>query len=115
MAVKPTMRKTAPPDDVLEARRNWGGRLLLELNAIKKTAEWLGEEVGYKVPSSMVQVVNGHQGISREVYDKVVALVPEMKGVKEPPMVRERQGAGAPGPHKAHAYPKIGPIAKRRA
>jgi hypothetical protein len=115
MAVKPTLRKTAPRDDVLEARRTWGGRLLVELNSIKKTAEWLGERVGYDVPTSMRQVVNGHQGISREVYDKIVGLVPEMEGVPEPPIARDKQGIGAPGPHKAHAYPKIGPIAKRRA
>lgn len=115
MAVKPTQRKTPPPDDVLEARRTWGGRLLVELNAIKKTPEWLGEQVGYQVPSSMRQVINGHQGISREVYDKIVDLIPEMAGVQPPPMVREKQGLGAPGPHKAHDYPKIGPVAKRRA
>jgi len=115
MAVKPTKRKTAPSDDVFEARRTWGGRLLVELNAIKRAPEWLGEQVGYEVPTSMRQVINGHQGISHEVYEKIVNLVPEMEGVAPPPMVRDRQGTGAPGPHKAHDYPKIGPIAKRRA
>ena len=88
---------------------------MVELHAIKKTAEWLGEAVGYEVHSSMRQVINGHQGVSREVYDKILALVPEMAGVRPPPMARDRQGVGAPGPHKAHDYPKLGPIAKRRA
>ncbi len=115
MAVKPTKRKTAPRDEILEARRNWGGRLLVELNAIKRTPEWLGEQVGYEVHSSMRQVINGHQGISREVYEKILQLVPEMDGVPEPPIAREKQGVGAPGPHKTHSYPKLGSIGSRRA
>jgi hypothetical protein len=115
MAVKPSLRKTAPRDDVFEARRTWGGRLLVELNAVKQTPEWLGAQVEYEVPSSMRQVINGHQGISREVYEKILQLLPEMVGVAEPPIAREKQGVGAPGPHKTHVYPKIGSIAKRRA
>lgn len=115
MAVKPSKRKTAPPDEVLEARRTWGGRLFVELNSIKRTPEWLGEQVGYEVPSSMRQVINGHQGISREIYEKILILVPEMAGVPQPPIAREKQGAGAPGPHKPHSYPKLGAIANRRA
>ena len=91
MAVKPTLRKTAPRDDVLEARRTWGGRLLVELNAIKRTPEWLGELVGYDVPSSMRQVINGHQGVSREVYEKILGLVPEMEGVTPPPAGPDEQ------------------------
>lgn len=115
MAIKPSKRKTAPAKEIFEARRTWGGRLLVELNAINRTQEWLGEQVGYKVPSSMRQVVNGHQGISVEVYRKILELIPEMKGVAPPPMFKRSLGVGAPGPHKAHDYPKIGPIAQRRA
>jgi len=115
MAIKPTMRKTAPLNVILEARRTWGGRLLVELNCIRKTVMWLGKEVGYKLPGSMRQVVNGHQGVSREVYGKILKLVPEMGGVTPPPMTKDGQGKGAPGPHKVHKYPKLGPLAGRRA
>jgi len=115
MAVKPSKRKTPPRNDVFEARRTWGGRLLVELNGIHKTPEWLGEMVGYSTPSSMRQVINGHQGISREVYEKILYYVPEMRNVTEPLMTKEKQGCGAPGPHKEHEYPKLGDQEKRRA
>ena len=112
---KITKRKQPPSQAVYEARRTWGGRLLVELNSIKKNPKWLGAKVGYKLPGSMSQVINGHQGISREVYEKIVAIVPEMGVIEPPPMTVEEQGGGAPGPHKQHEYPKIGPINARRA
>lgn len=112
--LKESKRKTAPPNDVLEARRTWGGRLLVELNSINKSPEWLGEKVGYKVPGSMRQVINGHQGISYEVYADILEHVPEMRGVKPPPMNKGKKGKGAPGPHKDHDYPKLGPLEDRR-
>ena len=115
MAIKPTKRKTAYPDEVVEALRNWGGRLALELRALRKTPEWLGERVGYAMPSSMRQVTNGHQGVSKEVYRRILRLVPEMRGVPAPPMVKRFKGQGAPGPHKPHDYPVLGPIESRRA
>lgn len=114
MALKTTKRKEPPADTVLEQRRTWGGRLLVELNGIHKTPEWLGEGVGYSVPGSMRQVINGHQGISEEVYQKVLELVPEMRGVARPPITKPRKGPGAPGPHKDHDYPKLGSIESRR-
>lgn len=114
MTLKVSKRKTAPPDDVLEARRTWGGRLLVELNCIRKTPEWLGEQVGYSTPSSMRQVINGHQGISLEIYNKILEVVPEMRGVEPPPMNKDYQGEGAPGPHKQHDYPKLGSLESRR-
>ncbi len=107
---KPTLRKTAPAPEVLEARRTWGGRLLVELNGLRKTSAWLGKRVGYKLPGSMRQVINGHQGVSIEVYKKILRAVPAMKKVDPPPMRKSRQGKGAPGPHKPHDYPKLGPV-----
>jgi len=113
--VKPSKRANPPRTQLTEARRNWGGRLLLELVAIRKDAIWLGEQVGYSTPSSMRQVVNGHQGISLQVYKKIIRLVPEMRGVPRPPLTRERQGLGAYGKHKKHEYPKLGTLESRRA
>lgn len=109
-----TKRKKPPHPVIFETRRDWGARLLVELKRIRKTPEWLGALVGYKVPSSMRQVINGHQGMSREVYERIIAAMPEMRDVAAPPMTRERKGLGAYGPHKPHDYPKLGPIASRR-
>lgn len=107
-------RKTKPDPEVFEARRNWGARLLLELRALRKTPEWLGAQVGYAMPESMIQVINGHQGVSREVYASILRVVPEMHAVAPPPMRRVAKGSGAPGPHKPHDYPRLGPISARR-
>ena len=120
MAVKPTQRKHPPRPPKFEVRRTWGGRLLVELNAIKKTPEWLGVRIGYSTPSSMRQVINGHQGISREVYEKILKVMPEMRGVSElfnlPLYFQvEEQGLGAYGKHKPHEYPPIGSPETRRA
>jgi hypothetical protein len=88
-------------------------------HGIRQTPEWLGARVGYKVPSSMRQVINGHQGVSQEVYNKILKLVPEMKpelgGIKKPPITKKKQGRGAYGHHKVHDYPKTGPVSERRA
>lgn len=117
MAVKPTKRKTRPADQVFEARRTWGGRLLVELNALHKTPEWLGVKVGYRTPSSMRQVINGHQGVSREVLEKIIEVMPEMAdiGIEYPLGKVDERGTGARGIHKPHEYPRIGPVARRRA
>jgi hypothetical protein len=71
-----------------------------------KTVSWLGVQVGYSTPTSMHQVVNGHQGVSREVYEKILAIVPSMSKLPPPPIKAEKQGLGAYGKHKKHNYPK---------
>lgn len=115
MAPKTTKRKTAPPKWLFEARRTWGGRLLLELYCLNKTPAWLGGKVGYSIPGSMNQVIHGHHGVSRTVYEKILRWVPEMKGVPYPSPRKKLQGCGAPGPHKEHEYPELGPLESRRA
>ena len=107
---RPSVRKTPPDPVIFERRRDWGARVLVELKARRKTPEWLGAAVGYGTPSSMRQVINGHQGVSRDVYRKIVSLLPELQCVPAPPMKVDRQGRGAPGPHKPHDYPKLGPV-----
>lgn len=110
-------RKNPPNAVVLEHRRTWGARLLVELNSLRKTPEWLGEQLGFKEHSSTRQIINGHQPMSLEVYMKIIELVPEMMDV---PVLthflwgRQAMGTGALGPHKAHAYPKLGSRASRR-
>lgn len=106
-----SVRKNPPDPVIFERRCDWGGRLLAELGKMRKTPQWLGRRVGYRTPSSMRQVINGHQGISRAVYERVLDVVPAMRSVPAPPMFRESQGTGAPGPHKPHDYPKLGPRA----
>ena len=122
MSHRTITKRQQPPDPVVfEHRRSWGARLLVELNAIKKTSEWLAGEVGFSEPGSMRQIINGHQGISLEVYQLIVKAVPEMRDVPvlahfaqlSSTAVRAR-GRGAPGPHKEHAYPKLGPREARR-
>lgn len=108
---KLSMRKTAPDPVVFEHRRQWGSRLRTEVLSIGKSAEWLGAEVGYKTPGSMRQVLHGHHGISREVFDRICVLVPAMESLPAPPMNKVRLGPGARGPHKKHVYPKTGPKA----
>jgi hypothetical protein len=108
---KPSLRKPAPDPVVFEHRRQWGSRLRTELLSIGKSVEWLGTEVGYKKPGSMHQVLNGHHGISRAVFDRILVLVPAMETLPAPPMKKERLGPGARGPHKKHVYPKTGPKA----
>lgn len=100
-----SLRQTPPDPVTFEWRRMWGGRLLLELNSINKKPEWLGRQVGYDNPSSMRQVINGHQGISREVYDAICEVFPDLLKIFAPPMTKERKGPGAKGPHKDHDYP----------
>jgi hypothetical protein len=112
-ARRKSVRKRPPDPTVFEYRKLWGARLLAELRARKKTPEWLGREIGYRVPGSMRQVINGHQGISKEQYEKVLRVIPEMAAVLAPPMRAIRKGRGSPGPHKKHAYPKLGPIVPR--
>ena len=112
-----TKRKNPPNPVVLEHRRNWGARLLVELNSLRKTPEWLGEQIGFAEPSSLRKIINGHQPPSAEVVVKIITLVPEMMDVPILPHFlfgRQAQGAGAPGPHKKHAYPKLGSRASRR-
>lgn len=99
-------RQTPPKEEIFSQRQAWGARLRHELERIGQTPEWLGQQVGYQTHSSMRQVINGHQGCSREVYDKILQFVPEMTAVPAPPMSKEKQGAGAPGQHKTHNYPK---------
>lgn len=101
----PSKRQKPPPDHVFDLRRTWGGRLLVELNSARKTPEWLGRQVGYETPSSMRQVINGHQGISVAVYKKICRVLPIMRTVFEPPMVERYQQRGSPGPHRKHVYP----------
>lgn len=115
--MNPTKRDPPPDPVIFEKRRRWGSRLRTELASLGKKPEWLGREVGYSTYGSIRQVMNGHQGMSREVYDKILVLVPAMKRFREPPIRRERQGLGAYGKHKKHNYPKLGPKAphlKRR-
>ena len=113
-----TKRKNPPHAVVFEHRRTWGARLLVELNSLRKTSEWLADEIGFKEPNSIRQIINGHQPMSLEVYKKIITAVPEMMDV---PVLAHfifaedtSQGAGAPGPHKTHAYPKLGSRASRR-
>ncbi len=109
-----TKRKRPPNPVIYENRRNWGGRLLLELNSLGKSVAWLGEKVGYKNPMSMHQVINGHQGYSQEIYERIIKLVPEMRDVVAPRPTKPGVGTGAPGPHKNHDYPKLGSRESRR-
>lgn len=98
---------------VVAFRKKWGSQLRDALRARKKTPEWLGAKVGYRLHSSMRQVVNGHQGVSQEVFNKILRAVPEMKKVPPPPMSVEKQGIGAPGPHKKHVHHFLGGTRKR--
>lgn len=86
--------------------KEWRARLREALRVQGVTPEWLGEMVGYKLPSSMRQVVNGYQGVSREVYDRILRAVPAMRNVAEPPIWCDKQRPGALGPHKPHNYPR---------
>lgn len=111
-------RKNPPNPVVLEHRRTWGARLSIELNSLRKTPKWLGEQIGFKTPRSIRQIINGHQPMSLEVYKKIIELVPEMMDV---PVLAHfvfsadpSQKKGAPGPHKPHNYPKLGPRESRR-
>lgn len=112
-----TKRKNPPNAVVFEHRRTWGARLLVELNSLRKDSEWLAAKIGFKEPNSIRQIINGHQPMSLEVYKKIIELVPEMMDV---PVLahfifgKQELGTGAPGPHKAHAYPKLGSRASRR-
>ena len=113
-----TKRKNPPNAVVFEHRRSWGARLLVELNSLRKDSEWLANQIGFKEPNSMRQIINGHQPMSLETYKRIVELVPEMKDVPvlahflftDDPSMK----AGAPGPHKKHDYPKLGPRELRR-
>lgn len=103
--IQTSQRQNPPPTKTLNERRTWGGRLLVELNSVGRSPEWLGEQVGYNTPSSMRQVINGHQGVSREVYDKILLVLPVMAHVFVPPLKKERQGNGSGSKHKEHDYP----------
>lgn len=83
---------------------------MLELNAARKKPEWLGKLVGFKKPSSIRQIINGHHGPSREVYDKICEVFPELQRIFAPPMMKVAQGPGAYGPHKDHDYPAGSPF-----
>lgn len=112
-----TKRKNPPNAVVLEHRRTWGARLLVELNSLRKEPEWLGTQIGFAEPSSIRQIINGHQPMSLEVFMKIIEAVPEMRDVPVLPHFlfgRQAMGTGAPGPHKTHAYPKLGSRASRR-
>lgn len=114
-----TRRKKPPSPVVFEHRRSWGARLLVELNAIRKDRDWLTKEIGLDHPNSIHQIINGHQGISMEVYQRIVEAVPEMRDVPVlahfalPDGMKEKQ-RGAAGIHKTHNYPKLGPREMRR-
>lgn len=103
--VRDTKRQNAPPDGLVCIRRMFGAAIVAALKMIGKSPEWLGRRVGYSTPSSMRQVINGHQGMSVAVYRKVIEELPVLAFVAAPPMNIERQGKGAPGPHKEHDYP----------
>ncbi len=103
-----TSKRKTPKNEKNQALWSaWGAKLREELKELGQTPTWLGEQVGYEVPSSINQVINGHQGCAREIYDRIVDLVPEMHKDKiaPPPFSREKQGAGSPGQHKTHNYP----------
>lgn len=118
--LKQTKRKKPPSAEVMEARRNWGGRLLLELNSVCKKRtdaerrEWLAEQIGYRNPLSVGQLITGQNGPSYEVYLRILEVLPEMQGVPAPPIEKLERGTGAPGPHKKHDYPKLGALESRR-
>lgn len=110
-------RKNPPNPVVLEHRRTWGARLLVELNSLRKTPEWLGESIGFKEPGSIRQIINGHQPMSLETYRYIIAFVPEMRDVPVLAhfvLTGSKMGAGAPGKHAPHKYPKLGSRASRR-
>lgn len=104
-AKKDSRRRNPPSQELLAERRAWGAALNDALQKRGLSPQWLGKVVGYKVPDSLRQVINGHHGVSREIYGRIVSEIPEMASVKMPPMWREKQGPGAPGPHKPHEYP----------
>lgn len=106
--VRKSRRRTQRDPVVAEYWRTWGARLRLELRSMGKDWRWLGEQVYPNRPSSIRQVLNGHQGMSREAFNKVLELVPAMRTHWEPPIFVEAQGVGAPGPHKPHDYPNLG-------
>lgn len=89
-----------PPERLL-----WAQFLFVALKAMGKTPRWLGERVGYHMPQSMHQVVNGHQGISQEVYEAILVHVPAMRYVPPPPIKVVKKAKGARGIHKPHDYP----------
>lgn len=107
--MKKSLRKTPAHPRVQARRVRWGARVRAELENIGRSPLWLGRQVRYKNPASMRQVVNGHQGISRAIYNKIILLLPGLRRISAPPIMVERQGRGAPGPHKKHDYPKLGP------
>lgn len=98
-----SQRATPPPPPAFRA---WAEHLFRALKALNRTPVWLGMRVGYRNPKSMHQVVNGHQGVSRAVYEAILRYVPAMRLVAPPPIRRERKGRGAFGPHKPHEYPE---------
>jgi hypothetical protein len=109
-----TKRKKPPHPVIFEYRRNWGARLLLELNSLKMTPEQLGEKIDYDEPRSIRQIINGHQGISMEMYVRIIKVVPEMRDVPVLFMHARAKQRGSPGPHRDHRYPKLGSRASRR-
>lgn len=101
-----TKRKNPPDPALFQARRAFGQHIQDRLDWAKMSRKTLAVLLGYGHPASANQLITGQQGMSVEVYYRLLEVFPALRAVPVPPMTKVRRGHGSPGPHKPHEYPQ---------
>lgn len=77
--------KSRKSKDQFAKRHRWGRQLEAELVNLRKEKTWMTKALGLSKPF-FNQIINGYRTFTPDVYEKILELVPAMRGFPKPPL-----------------------------